>query len=164
MVALFLSGIVSLACASCGSPHLSDGLGRLIVKKNLVTTSGTNLQRKDLYPALDTAANAERSWSGAACAARHAESRVHGVRRIQEVIWRADDPYRTGDGNDESPADDNGRGGGWVGANASSIGNPFAWSGQRFDAATGTYHFWARTYSPVLGRLQQSGTWEGSSD
>jgi RHS repeat-associated protein len=39
--------------------------------------------------------------------------------------------------------------------NASSYGNPFAWTSQRYDAATGTYHFWARTYSPVLGRWLQ---------
>src|SRR5690606_28692292 len=37
----------------------------------------------------------------------------------------------------------------------SSFGNPFMWTGQRFDAATGLYHFWARSYSPTLGRWMQ---------
>ncbi len=37
----------------------------------------------------------------------------------------------------------------------SRYGNPFMWTGQRFDAATGQYHFWARTYSPHLGRWLQ---------
>jgi len=38
---------------------------------------------------------------------------------------------------------------------ASRYGNPFMWTGQRFDATTGQYHFWARTYSPRLGRWMQ---------
>jgi RHS repeat-associated protein len=49
----------------------------------------------------------------------------------------------------------NGGAGGWIATNASAFGNPFAWTGQRLDAATGTYHFWGRTYSPVLGRWLQ---------
>jgi len=44
----------------------------------------------------------------------------------------------------------------WSPALASPLGNPFFWTGQRYDPTTATYHFWARTYSPVLGRwLQQ---------
>jgi RHS repeat-associated protein len=38
---------------------------------------------------------------------------------------------------------------------ASRYGNPFMWTGQRYDAITGQYHFWARTYSPSLGRWMQ---------
>jgi RHS repeat-associated protein len=38
---------------------------------------------------------------------------------------------------------------------ASRYGNPFMWTGQRYDATTGQYHFWARTYSPRLGRWMQ---------
>jgi RHS repeat-associated protein len=38
---------------------------------------------------------------------------------------------------------------------ASRYGNPFMWTGQRYDATTGQYHFWARTYSPSLGRWMQ---------
>jgi RHS repeat-associated protein len=38
---------------------------------------------------------------------------------------------------------------------ASRYGNPFMWTGQRYDATTGHYHFWARTYSPRLGRWMQ---------
>jgi RHS repeat-associated protein len=34
-------------------------------------------------------------------------------------------------------------------------GNPFAWTGQRYDSANKLYHFWARTYSPELGRFLQ---------
>lgn len=34
----------------------------------------------------------------------------------------------------------------WQQANASAFGNPFLWTGQRYDAATGTYHFLFRTY------------------
>jgi len=37
----------------------------------------------------------------------------------------------------------------------SRYGNPFMWTGQRYDAATGQYHFWARTHSPQLGRWVQ---------
>jgi len=40
-------------------------------------------------------------------------------------------------------------------ADASRFGNPFLFTGQRYDAATGLYHFWARTYDPVLGRWLQ---------
>ncbi|QDV91526.1 tRNA3(Ser)-specific nuclease WapA precursor [Phycisphaerae bacterium RAS2] len=49
-------------------------------------------------------------------------------------------------------------GGGVLGANAltySAYGNPFMWTGQRYDAVTGTYHFHYRTYSPGLGRWLQ---------
>jgi len=38
---------------------------------------------------------------------------------------------------------------------ASRYGNPLMWTGQRRDATTGQYHFWARTYSPRLGRWMQ---------
>ncbi len=34
----------------------------------------------------------------------------------------------------------------------SKYGNPFMWTGQAFDQNTRQYHFWARTYSPHLGR------------
>jgi len=37
----------------------------------------------------------------------------------------------------------------------SSFGNPFMWTAQRYDALPGTYHFWARTYSPFWGRWHQ---------
>jgi RHS repeat-associated protein len=37
----------------------------------------------------------------------------------------------------------------------SRFGNPWMWTGQRHDATTGTYHFWARTFSPNLGRWVQ---------
>ena len=40
-------------------------------------------------------------------------------------------------------------------ADASRFGNPFLFTGQRYDAATGLYHFWARTYDPVLARWLQ---------
>ncbi len=43
----------------------------------------------------------------------------------------------------------------WATTNASSVGNPFMWTGQRYDAATGTYHFLYRTYSPTIGRWLQ---------
>ncbi|MBP7937790.1 MAG: RHS repeat-associated core domain-containing protein [Phycisphaerae bacterium] len=37
----------------------------------------------------------------------------------------------------------------------SAYGNPFAWTGQRYDPAVRLYHFWARSYSPALGRWLQ---------
>jgi RHS repeat-associated protein len=37
----------------------------------------------------------------------------------------------------------------------SAYGNPFAFTGQRYDAAVDLYHFWFRTYSPSLGRWHQ---------
>ncbi len=37
----------------------------------------------------------------------------------------------------------------------SSIGNPFLWTGHRYDAAVGLYHTLFRTYSPTLGRWLQ---------
>ncbi len=37
----------------------------------------------------------------------------------------------------------------------SAFGNPFMWTGQRFDSAIGLYHFHFRTYSPALGRWLQ---------
>lgn len=43
----------------------------------------------------------------------------------------------------------------WAATSASSFGNPFGWTGQRYDAATGTYHFLFRTYSPTMGRWLQ---------
>lgn len=39
--------------------------------------------------------------------------------------------------------------------NASQYGNPFAYTGQRYDPITGLYHFWARTYDPVTSRWLQ---------
>jgi type VI secretion system secreted protein VgrG len=44
---------------------------------------------------------------------------------------------------------------GLAGPAASVFGNPFLWTGQRYDAATETYHFLYRTYSPWLGRWLQ---------
>jgi RHS repeat-associated protein len=38
---------------------------------------------------------------------------------------------------------------------ASYLGNSFAWTGQRYDAAVGLYGFHFRTYSPDLGRWLQ---------
>jgi len=38
---------------------------------------------------------------------------------------------------------------------SSAYGNPFMWTGQRYDSTNNLYHFWARTYSPVLGRWLQ---------
>ena len=38
---------------------------------------------------------------------------------------------------------------------ASAVGNPFAFTGQRYDAAVALYHFKYRTYSPRLGRRMQ---------
>ncbi|GEM_PF-3022932 len=37
----------------------------------------------------------------------------------------------------------------------SAYGNPFAWTGQRYDPAVRLYHFWARSYWPTLGRWLQ---------
>ncbi|OWY63308.1 hypothetical protein B7486_53805, partial [cyanobacterium TDX16] len=37
----------------------------------------------------------------------------------------------------------------------SAVGNPFMWTGQRYDASTATYGFYARSYSPTLGRWLQ---------
>ncbi len=37
----------------------------------------------------------------------------------------------------------------------SPLGNPWMWTGQRYDPAVGLYAFLARTYSPVLGRFLQ---------
>lgn len=38
---------------------------------------------------------------------------------------------------------------------SSAIGNPWAWTGQRYDAGVGLYHFLFRSYSPELGRWLQ---------
>ncbi len=38
---------------------------------------------------------------------------------------------------------------------ASAFGNPFAWTGQRYDAGVKLYHFLFRSYSPELGRWMQ---------
>lgn len=38
---------------------------------------------------------------------------------------------------------------------ASAFGNPFGFTGQRYDPAVRLYHFWARTYSPDRGRWNQ---------
>jgi RHS repeat-associated protein len=43
----------------------------------------------------------------------------------------------------------------WVRTTASVYGHPFAWTGQRYDAGVGLYAFYARTYSPELGRWLQ---------
>ncbi|TWT45052.1 RHS Repeat protein [Phycisphaerae bacterium RAS1] len=40
-------------------------------------------------------------------------------------------------------------------AAGSRFGNPFAWTGQRYDAGVGMYHFLFRSYSPELGRWMQ---------
>lgn len=52
--------------------------------------------------------------------------------------------------------------GGWVvsaepisGLPYSAYGNPWMWTGHRYDAAVGLYHFLFRTYSPTLGRWLQ---------
>ncbi len=37
----------------------------------------------------------------------------------------------------------------------SLYGNPFAYTAQRYEPQTGLYHFWARVYSPTLGRFLQ---------
>ncbi len=37
----------------------------------------------------------------------------------------------------------------------SAYGNPFGFTGQRYDAAVRLYHFWFRTYSPDRGRWNQ---------
>jgi RHS repeat-associated protein len=38
---------------------------------------------------------------------------------------------------------------------ASRFGNPFLWTGQRYEPATGLYHFLYRSYNPTLGRWLQ---------
>lgn len=38
---------------------------------------------------------------------------------------------------------------------SSAYGNPFMWTGQRYDSNHELYHFWARSYSPMLGRWLQ---------
>ena len=43
----------------------------------------------------------------------------------------------------------------WVSTSGSSFGNPFAWTGQRYDAGVGMYHFVFRSHSPELGRWMQ---------
>ncbi len=37
----------------------------------------------------------------------------------------------------------------------SAFNNPFMYTGQRYDAGLGLYHFWARTYDPQTGRWLQ---------
>jgi len=49
----------------------------------------------------------------------------------------------------------NGGLGGWVETEVSAFGNPFGWTGQRYDAGVGLYAFRFRTYSPALGRWVQ---------
>jgi RHS repeat-associated protein len=49
----------------------------------------------------------------------------------------------------------NGGAGGWTRPATSFYGNPFGWTGQRYDPGVGLYHFYARTYSPELGRWLQ---------
>ncbi len=53
---------------------------------------------------------------------------------------------------------DAGGGGGagaWVRVDESVYGNPFIWTGQRYDAGVKLYSLHARTYSPELGRWLQ---------
>lgn len=59
------------------------------------------------------------------------------------------DPY--GRTHIETPA----AGGGSTPAAASLVGNPFLWTGQRYDFGVKLYHFPFRTYSPQLGRWLQ---------
>jgi RHS repeat-associated protein len=64
------------------------------------------------------------------------------------------DPYgRTYIEHWDPTANDNA--GGWVRTTASFYGNPIAWTAQRYDAGVGLYQFYARTYSPELGRWLQ---------
>ena len=42
-----------------------------------------------------------------------------------------------------------------AGRTVSRYGNPFLFTGQRYDALTGLYHFLARSYDPALGRWLQ---------
>ncbi len=41
------------------------------------------------------------------------------------------------------------------GGAGSRYGNPFAFTGQRYEPSTNLYHFWARVYAPALGRWLQ---------
>jgi len=43
----------------------------------------------------------------------------------------------------------------WSPTTSSSFGNPHGWTGQRYDAPVGLYHFLFRSYSPTLGRWLQ---------
>ncbi len=43
----------------------------------------------------------------------------------------------------------------WVRVDQSSYGNSWMWTGQRYDAGVGLYHFVYRSYSPELGRWLQ---------
>ncbi|NLE61797.1 MAG: hypothetical protein GX616_25860, partial [Planctomycetes bacterium] len=52
-------------------------------------------------------------------------------------------------------AEASGGAGAWENATASAYGNPFAWTGQRYDASVGMYQFLFRSYSPELGRWMQ---------
>ena len=45
--------------------------------------------------------------------------------------------------------------GDFVRVSQSEFGNPFMWTGQRYDAGVGLYHFLFRSYSPELGRWMQ---------
>lgn len=48
----------------------------------------------------------------------------------------------------------------------SRFGNPFMWTGQRYDSTTRNYHFWARTFSPQIGRWLQRDPlhyWDGEN-
>lgn len=45
--------------------------------------------------------------------------------------------------------------GAWMRARTSAYGNPFTWTGQRYDASVGMYHFPFRSFSPELGRWMQ---------
>ncbi len=45
--------------------------------------------------------------------------------------------------------------GGWEVADTSAYGNPFLWTGQRYDAGVGQYHFPGRTLWPGWGRWLQ---------
>ncbi len=52
-------------------------------------------------------------------------------------------------------AEAGGGSGAWVRTTVSAYGNPFGWTGQRYDASVGLYHFQFRSYSPEMGRWIQ---------
>jgi len=64
-----------------------------------------------------------------------------GARRPRPAGEDASRPKRRRDGTTPRPE--------------SLYGHPFAYTGQRYDSQTGLYHFWARVYSPQLGRFLQ---------
>ena len=40
--------------------------------------------------------------------------------------------------------------------NTSTIGNPYLFTGRKYDSETGLYHYRARYYNPVIGRFLQT--------